>query len=505
MGVSIEAELVPNWAETLSAADFDLAVIYATQELNRFPMWFASLCQHRPGRVANVLNRWLDGEWGNVPLDQRRDLLEDFARADELVCAAVAPNIIAKLESIPTTSLFVVEPALQIAFKGLGDPPRLFSFALNQFAMDHSNELKACYFGVAFAIDPEKSITALELAISKLDSDGQALLGQSVMPRIFGNDWSQGEINVDCVPTSTLEKLVHLAYRTIRMEDDTDHANGRVYSPSFRDHAQTARSKAFNLLVNREGRDVFEAINRMAARPDFPIDSRHLLRLAYERAANDSETMPWKSSDVLAFETSFNTVPKTAKDLQKVALSRLEDLQYELIHGDFNQGVTLAGLVDERQVQNWVADRLRGKQAGSYSVEREPHVAGEKEPDIRLAARATAANVPIEIKATKSNWSLPDFEAALTDQLRGKYLRDRENRWGILLIVHQISRPLGWRKTDGTFIGISEVVEHLKSMANSIASSGRFAVQMDVALIDVSVLTQPTIPSQPARPSGDVV
>jgi len=52
---------------------------------------------------------------------------------------------------------------------------------------------------------------------------------------------------------------------------------------------------------------------------------------------------------------------------------------------------------------------------------------------------------------------------ALTDQLMGKYLRDCENRWGILLIVHQISRPTGWRKTDGTFIGISEVVEHRTS------------------------------------------
>ena len=80
-----------------------------------------------------------------------------------------------------------------------------------------------------------------------------------------------------------------------------------------------------------------------------------------------------------------------------------------------------------------------------------------------------------------------------------------------MLIVHQISRPPGWRKTDGTFIGISEVVEHRTSniehltlMANSIAFNGRFAVQMDVALIDVSASMQPAVQAHPAGPSCDV-
>ena len=498
LGISIEAESIPNWALTISDADAELAVNYATQELNRFPVWFGAFCQSRPEMVGKVLNRWIDQEWIHADANQRRDLLEDFGGSDAAICAAVAQHVMANFETLPTTSIFVVEPALQIVFKGLGDRERLLSFALGRFDSEESNELKACYMGVAYAINPEESSAALELAIAKLDPAGQSLLGQSVMPRIFGNDWFQGGLNVDSIPTSTLEKLVHLAYRTIRVEDDMDRANGKAYSPGFRDHAQTARSKAFNALVKRSGRDVFDAINRMAAKPDFPIDRRHLLRLAYERAANDSETSTWKSEDVVAFETSFNTVPRTAKDLQRVALSRLDDLQYELIHGDFNQGVTLAGLVDERQVQNWVADRLRGKQAGSYSVEREPHVAGEKEPDIRLRARSTDVNIPIEIKVTKY-WSLPDLEVALTDQMMGKYLRDRENRWGILLIVQQVSRPLGWRKEDRTLIGISDVVEHLTLMANSIASSGQFAAQMDVVLIDVSGIMQPAVPVQLPR------
>lgn len=167
----------------------------------------------------------------------------------------------------------------------------------------------------------------------------------------------------------------------------------------------------------------------------------------------------------------------------------MDDLHHELVHGDFNQGVTLAGLDGERAIQNWIADRLRIKQGRSYSVERETHVAEEKEPDIRLRAKSTDANLPIEIKATSSGWTLPDYEKALTDQLIGQYLRDRENRWGTLLIVHQKTRPTGWRGPDGSWFNISQVIEHLRSIAASIAASGQNSAQVDVMLLDVSSLS----------------
>ena len=55
---------------------------------------------------------------------------------------------------------------------------------------------------------------------------------------------------------------------------------------------------------------------------------------------------------------------------------------------------------------------MRLKQGRSYSVDREVHVADEKEPDVRLSAKATDANVPIEVKVAES-WTLPELESAL--------------------------------------------------------------------------------------------
>jgi hypothetical protein len=53
-------------------------------------------------------------------------------------------------------------------------------------------------------------------------------------------------------------------------------------------------------------------------------------------------------------------------------------------------------------MQNWVADRLRLKQGRAYSVEREPRVVDEKEPDVRSRAKVSDASVAIEIRSLKA-------------------------------------------------------------------------------------------------------
>jgi hypothetical protein len=62
-------------------------------------------------------------------------------------------------------------------------------------------------------------------------------------------------------------------------------------------------------------------------------------------------------------------------------------MQHDLIHGDFGKGLTLRDLRDEVDVQNRIADRFPLTQGHSYSVEREPHVVQETEPDIRIRAK----------------------------------------------------------------------------------------------------------------------
>jgi hypothetical protein len=162
-------------------------------------------------------------------------------------------------------------------------------------------------------------------------------------------------------------------------------------------------------------------------------------------------------------------------------------MQHDLLHADFAQGATVKALPDETAVQNWIADRLRLKQGRAYSVEREPHVVDEKEPDVRLRARVSDASVAIEIKVPES-WTLEQLEAAQADQLCGRYLRARDARHGILLLVHQKTRPKGWQdKKTGTFLTFSELVHRLRELAVHIAGTGPDAPQPEISALDVSV------------------
>jgi hypothetical protein len=161
-------------------------------------------------------------------------------------------------------------------------------------------------------------------------------------------------------------------------------------------------------------------------------------------------------------------------------------MQHDLLHADFAQGTTVAALPNENAVQNWVADRLRLKQGRAYSVEREPHVVDEKEPDVRLRAKVSDASVAIEIKVPES-WTLEQLEAALTDQLCGRYLRARDARHGILILVHKEPRPKGWQDTKtGAFLTFSEVVRRLRALATHIAGTRPDAPQPEIAVLVVT-------------------
>jgi hypothetical protein len=108
----------------------------------------------------------------------------------------------------------------------------------------------------------------------------------------------------------------------------------------------------------------------------------------------------------------------------------------------------LARQPDDAAVQSWVAGYLRERQGRSYSVERETRVVHEKAPDARFRAEASDASVAMEIKVMES-WTLYQLEEALRDQLVGRYLRDRNHRHGILLLVRQRGRGKVWRNVSG--------------------------------------------------------
>jgi hypothetical protein len=487
-GITLEARESPDWAKMLSSDEARRAVEYATLELSEFPSWIKAIATTHPAELREVLLKEVMVEILRVDPSTHADVLGCIDRADASLSTAMASDLLDELKGGPNIPRVQLTPMLRIITRGLCKPKHGEFGALcrGKFMDIADPAIASLYLRSAFVMDPDVAMDAFIAKLDRLEKNEQTILTTHAMPAIFGNRFGPDDAPAIQLSAENLERLVVIAFRTIRTEDDNDRASGEVFSPNTRDDAERARNNVFGLLVQTSGRATFDAINRLRQLEDFQVPEAWLKELAFERAANDAEAAPWNPSDLLAFEKTAETAPRVSKDLQHVVMRRLADIQHDLLHSDFAQGGSVKALPAEVDAQNWVADRLRLKQGRSFSVEREPHVIDEKEPDIRVRAKASDASVPIEIKIAES-WTLEALEAALVDQLCGRYLRAADGRHGILLLVHQILRPNGWKhRQRGGFLTFPELVAHLREMAAQICGASWDGPQPSIAVLDVS-------------------
>ncbi len=435
-GVSIEAASRPDWVNQLTHEHAVRATEYATLEINGFPDWIGALSLRWPAAVEAVLAREVASDLDSPISDIHYQTLEDIYRCRSVLAQLISPRLWSEVQARPDLNQLALRPMLPILAVGLSgkDKEDFYTLALARFQDIDDPKICAQYLGAAYRINAQGATNALVAKLELLGETEKTVLVEQVLPKLFGSRWSDSIPMTPSLDIDTLVRLVVLAHRIVRIENDRDRANKGVYSPDERDEAQEARSAAFNTLVSTPGPATFDAMKRLIDLPDFPIPKSRMHALAHARASEDAELSPWSADEAVQVEQQFERPPATGKELQLVALQRLEDIQHDLIHGDFQQGTTLSMLPDEAAVQNWVADRLRQVQGNAYSIEREPHVAEEKEPDLRFRSKATDANVAVEIKVVES-WTLPQLELALVSQLCGQYLRSQDGREGILLLV----------------------------------------------------------------------
>ena len=78
------------------------------------------------------------------------------------------------------------------------------------------------------------------------------------------------------------------------------------------------------------------------------------------------------------------------------------------------------------------------------------------------------------------------LDEAVTLQLAGRYLRERDQRHGVLTVVHKRFRPTGWKGENGTFLNFREVIERLKALAYRLGAGGAELARVEIGVIDVS-------------------
>jgi hypothetical protein len=146
------------------------------------------------------------------------------------------------------------------------------------------------YMATMFSLDAGVATALLFERLEGLSDPAQAALVQRVLPRVFGGEFGNDEDAVEHVPLPSLERLVRLAFQTIRQQDDIVHRSGEVYSPGPRDDAEHARGAVFERLVTTPGRAGFDAIMRLHADDKFPVPKARMQELAIERASLDAES-----------------------------------------------------------------------------------------------------------------------------------------------------------------------------------------------------------------------
>ena len=488
-GITLEARSDEQWATRLSPTEAIRAAAYATLEINGFPAWISQLAHAHPQEVATVLAQEVRTEITDVPTATHYKILQNIAYGESAVKELIVTPLLEQLEQRTDITEAALALILEIISESLSlarmdDALRL---ALRRFA--HSDSVAAAlYIGMAFTVDPDTAADALDTRLDSLSAGEQTELVERILPLLFGDRSLTSGRNPKSLTFSCLAKMVRIAYSAVRVSEDRQRESGTAYSPDQRDRAQWARTAAFNTLVATSGRATFNTLLGFREIPDFPVSPEHLMSLAIDRAAADSEHASWLPEDAKAFEEFHEAVPRTPLDLKRLALNRLTDIQHDLFHSDFAQGKTLKGLGSETEIQKWVADRLSLRNGKSYSVERESHVVDEKEPDIRLRAKSSSATLPIEIKVAES-WTLARLESALVEQLCGKYLRAKEARHGILLIVHQERRARGWQiPGSDVHIDFATLIRRLTNMANRISGQDSDAPQPEISVLDVSEL-----------------
>lgn len=482
-GLSLEAGRNPSWTHTLDSALASRAARYATLELNGLPAWIADLSKTWPTEVANVLIHEIQFELSTPEAGAR--VVRAIPSADPATIEPLIPRLVDEFERRPTLSADKLDPLFDVLGMALDPSHRARIVAL---ATAHCQEARdmgiaAMCLAAALSVGSESAVDALFMKLDGLSINDQRLLVQNLLPLLYGNRFARAHAP-PALSTRNLARLVRLAYATIRVEDDNSRPHLVSYSPDARDDAEEARGRLFKTLVEQPGLATYNALIELSSEQGFPIRPSRLRSLAHDRAAVDAELAPWLAGEAHAFEAKCEALPLTTLDLQRLMLDRIGDLQDALLNDEYAQGETVSHLPNEKEVQKWMANHFRQTRGRSYTLEREPHVVEEKEPDIRVQSTNGVA-VPIEVKVAET-WSLADLETALNVQLCGQYLRSKHARHGILLLVHQKPRPTGWQAADGHWMGFQEVVQHLRTIAAKIAGQDSDTPQPEVIAIDVS-------------------
>jgi hypothetical protein len=484
-GVGLEAEEGEGWAERLAPDEAELAVLHGLYVGGRSPKWIEGLARVHPERVKPLIANEVVVEWAATS-GFSREVISAIAEGGDEYFLQTADLVVDRLRERPgrvhtfDTGLRVLARLPQTAVLRA----ELIAHATNELRRNAKDEEWALrQIALVFTCDLTEGIETLERWLrASMSDDKRKARGVRAFATLFSRHHPLVPIDFEDQAAGVLMRLVLLAYRAVRIEEDVQHEG--VFSPGTRDEAQWARGRILEALLATPGRETYEALCALAEDPS--IGSRKRFReLAHRRAEQDAELAAWSPADVVEFERKHAAPAKTGGDLLRITVGILNDIQTGFQQSDASSRHLLEAALDEAAVQHWLAEQFGLRSKNRFHVYREVEVANRKEPDIVLASTAAAVQVAVEVKHGGKGWTVRELESALCQQLVGDYLRPATRRHGVLVITRHTTRkweePGTNRKLD-----FEQLLDRLRRLAATIRHNETGPIEALVIGLDAS-------------------
>lgn len=488
-GIALEAAEDPNWAIRLTDQEAERAALHGFWAEQDYPEWIDDLLISHSTIALPVLKQAIIDEWSS-PSHHWPHLLHAYANVSRSLQPAVEQVLFDVISGEEPVDVPKLERGLRVMQRlNLDGGQRSRLIQLGKDRLPHHrtanhNDYALQYLMLLFLFDAENAVEDLATWIDHAAPAQRRARAEQTLAVLFDRHDPLLHEALSHVSVPTLERLLYWVYGHIRPEDDNVHHGS--YTPDTRDNAERARNSIFNSLLNRQGAEAFHAMQRFVERIEDEGRSRRYRELARSKAENDAEPPAWSAAEVMAFECQHTAPVKTGKDLLRLALSVLDDIQFQLGHGDASSRSLLERAQDEEEVQNWITEQINLRAHGRFHAHREAEIAQGNKPDLIVSSTSASCEVAIEIKhANKKDWTVQKLEKALQQQLAESYLKPAARRHGILLVSYHKEKR--WRDPESSeWMSFSDVISRLDAVARRLTANSSGSIEARCIGIDAT-------------------
>ena len=333
-------------------------------------------------------------------------------------------------------------------------------------------------------LDPELGCRKLLEKTKNLETEAQCTDAISAFMAVFGQS-HQRVIDLDSIPKKTrislIKELVLRSFQLIHCHGDISHED--LFIPNKRDNAQFLQSYLFKTLIDIKQPEVLSILHEFAEKSEFSHMPDRLHQMAYEIAAQISDTTPYSLENFKKLDRKGVFTPFDDRSLFVVMMTLLGLFGHDILNAEDTPIETLLKVAKESEFRRFIAYCLRKSDCkGVFDFTQEAVVYNDNRTDIRLYPKSMNHYATVELKL--ETCSVRDLEEALTNQLVDKYLQHQRCRVGCLLICQRKNKK--WKEPNGGKMwSLSDVVGHLQEIAKGIMSK-QPGLHLDVKGIDFS-------------------